>query len=191
MCSIFTEERLERLTKSITMLDLESSEHNDKEEEAQKSGYCSQRDNHIEDLPRGPTDGSEISEESSPSRRIAEHGCDPENQMLETDLGPSREAVGSDMNSHANSESDGLMTTSESGAAMRISNGHDIQVDEVTRNKQTTDKRLSETVFPLLRCHQYESSESSTRYVAIFPFDTRGMLFSLMKPSSSTYLLKV
>lgn len=191
MCSIFTEERLERLTKSITMLDLESSEHHDKEEEVQKSGYCSQRDNYIEDLPTGPTDGSEISEESSPSRRIAEHGCDQEHQMLEMDLGPSREAVGSDMNSHTNSESDRLMTTSESGAAMRISNGHDIQVDEVTRNKQTTDKRSTETVFPLLRCHQYESSESSTRYIAIIPFDTRGMLFSLMKPSSSTYLLKV
>lgn len=172
------------------MFDLESSEHYDKEEVAQKSVYCSQRDNYFEDSPTGPMEGSEISEDFSPSRRIAEHGCDPEHQMLEMDLGPLREAVGSDINSQANSETDGLMTTSESGAAMQISNGHDTLVDETTRNKQTTEKRLPETLLPLLRYHQYESSESSTRYLTITPFDTWGVLFSWMN-SWSTYLLKV
>lgn len=42
---------------------------------------------------------------------------------------------------------------------------HDIDVEDFTRNKQTIDRRLPNAVLPLLRYYQYESSESSSRYM--------------------------
>lgn len=161
--SIFTEERLEQLTKGINMLDFES-DGNDKEEETdKKSVNGSLKDNCLEDLPIESVERSEISEEFSPSRRIADNGCDPEHQLCEADQSPSMEAI-SDVNSPANSEEDRLMTRNESVTAIHISNGHDVLVDEMTSSKQMTERRLPETVLPLLRFHQCESSDSSTSF---------------------------
>ena len=42
---------------------------------------------------------------------------------------------------------------------------HDIDVDDFTRNNQAIDRRLPNAVLPLLRYYQYESSDSSSRYM--------------------------
>ena len=42
---------------------------------------------------------------------------------------------------------------------------HDIEVDDFTSNKQAIDRRLPNAVLPLFRYYQYESSESSSRYM--------------------------
>ncbi|XP_058079304.1 uncharacterized protein LOC131227526 isoform X2 [Magnolia sinica] len=130
--SIFTEERLERLTQGVGMLGLVPPEDCDKEEET-----------HEVSASRSVDNGSDL-------------------KHFDSDL--SREAIDTKMNFQVNSETGGLTNKSESGVTLQASNGHDVSVDDATRNKQTIEKRLPETVLPLLRYHQSESSESSTSF---------------------------
>lgn len=56
-----------------------------------------------------------------------------------------------------------------------ISEANDTYVGEIMTNKQPVQRRVPNAVLPLLRFQQYESSESSSRYIIIV------LLFSFHK----------
>ncbi|XP_043721329.1 uncharacterized protein LOC122668844 [Telopea speciosissima] len=155
--SIFTEERLERLTKGMGMLDLDMLEgHNNEEELHEKS-----KDILAEDGLNGSMETSEISTEGSTPRKIAEDASQvEEHQMLEGDFDLLREGIHNSVVSSINSETGMLTPKGET----RISDVQEISVDELATNKQTIERRLPEAVLPLLRYFQYESSESSISF---------------------------
>ncbi|KAF8370134.1 hypothetical protein HHK36_005911 [Tetracentron sinense] len=158
--SIFTEERLERLTKDIGMLDLESQEgYNIEEDSHEKSDGISPKHTCAVDMLNGPTETSEISTEGSTPRGIVDDESHLEHQMLEGGFDILKDGISS--NVPVTSEMEILTAKTESGVAM-ISNAHDICVDEFMMNKQMVER--PDTVLPLLRYHQYESSESSISF---------------------------
>ncbi|KAL5995316.1 hypothetical protein ACLOJK_025374 [Asimina triloba] len=146
---IFTEERLERLTKGVGMLSLFAPGDTDKDDGTHsKSANCSPKHDSLVDMQAGSLEMSEASEEVSPTERNMDNGSG--HVHLDRVL------------HEVNAEAGGLMNKSESGGTEQISNGHDNLVDDCTRDKQIIEKRFPETLLPLLRCHQYESSESSS-----------------------------
>ncbi|XP_077240965.1 uncharacterized protein LOC143881640 isoform X2 [Tasmannia lanceolata] len=163
--SIFTEERLERLTKGIDMFNLVSSEGCSNEENTlENSDNISLKHDHEEEVTVVAMERSEISSEVSSPRSIIVNGKGPEHQKFERELDLSREAVNNDIMILVNSETEGLVTKRDSGVEMQGSNGHDVSVDEITRGKHTYERHVPEAVLPLLRYHEYESSESSTSF---------------------------
>ncbi|XP_077230331.1 uncharacterized protein LOC143863526 isoform X2 [Tasmannia lanceolata] len=162
--SIFTEERLERLTKGIDILNLVSSEGYNNEDTLENSDNMSLKHNHAEDITVVSMERPEIHSEVSSPTSIIVNGNDPEHQMLASEMDLSREAINDHIIIQVNSETEALTAKRDSGVATHVSNGHDVSVDEVTRSKQTIESHLPEAVLPLLRHHQYESSESSSSF---------------------------
>ncbi|MQM12288.1 hypothetical protein Taro_045204, partial [Colocasia esculenta] len=144
--SIFTEERLRRLTKGIEMLSLAPSEAHYEEDDI----------NEISDSSENK-DGSSEASVSYPtsSRMISQNANDVNAQM------PEEDETKISLTSHLTSEA--AVSDNEKGSVNASQNGYDIPVDEILRNKQTVDKMFPEAVLPLLRYYQHESSESSPR----------------------------
>ncbi|XP_010261918.1 PREDICTED: uncharacterized protein LOC104600578 isoform X2 [Nelumbo nucifera] len=158
--SIFTEERLERLTKSIGILDLESLGTFGKEDSQKKPDKNLPKDNHVEDIPNGPTDTSEISTGGSTSSKTAEDGKYLEHQILEGQNDLLSEGVHFDAVFPINSEAVMFIPEERQVVEMQISDVHTISIAESMRDEQNIERHLPEAVLPLLRFHQYESSES-------------------------------
>ncbi|KAJ4952740.1 hypothetical protein NE237_029572 [Protea cynaroides] len=159
--SIFTEERLERLTKGMGMLDLDLMEgHNNEEELQEKSEDFFTKHDSTEDVLNGSMETSEISTEGSTPRKVAEDASQMEHQMLERDFDLLSEGIHNCVISPINSETEMLTPKGET----RISDAQEISVDELAINKQTIERRLPEAVLPLLRFCPYESSESSISF---------------------------
>ncbi|CAK7352474.1 unnamed protein product [Dovyalis caffra] len=162
LSSIFAEERLERLTKNIGFLDLESSE-----------GYCKEENlgdnldglsmNHraAEDIPDGTTEISQSILRDSTPGGFADDKSHVEPQILEKHIQSSKKGAADDDDVvPIDSEKEMVSAQGESGRAKF----EDCEVDDFASNKQTQERRLPNAVLPLLRYYQYESSESSSSF---------------------------
>ncbi|XP_022938072.1 uncharacterized protein LOC111444270 [Cucurbita moschata] len=127
--SILTEERLERLTKGIGVLNLESTENLSIEEDLVEDIGCMTLDqNAAEDMSEGKEEDSQrtMGDENHLDHQIS-RGISEDIDVVHKET-------------------------------------RDVNVDDFTRNKQATDRRLPNAVLPLLRYYQYESSESSSSF---------------------------
>ncbi|KAF9615068.1 hypothetical protein IFM89_021639 [Coptis chinensis] len=138
--SIFTEERLERLTKGMDMLELASPEDGAYEH----------------------TETSGLTTESPTSERL-DDGFHLEHQSLETPFDLPGESHDSDIVSLKSLESAVDTERTESGVGVQISDDQNVSADEFRIKKQAVGKSLPEAIMPLLIFH-HESSESSTSY---------------------------
>ncbi|KAK9274509.1 hypothetical protein L1049_021758 [Liquidambar formosana] len=163
--SIFTEERLERLTKGIGFLDLESPEGYSKEEFLEleeKSDDVSLKHKAAEDMLNGTEDVSKFILVDSTPRRVTDDGNHQVHQIVEGDL--SKNGIVDNAVVPIDPETEMPTAKRESGVEIQSSEACDIYVDDFMTNKQNVERRLPNAVCPLLRYHQYESSESSSSF---------------------------
>jgi hypothetical protein len=164
-CSIFTEERLERLTKDIGILNFESPEDCRKEENFEESideNLDGVSPNHrvAEDMLNGTAEISELSLRESKPERDSDDGSHEERQMLDGDLFLLKKGVNDNV---VPVDPDSEMVTVKRESSAANSEDCDINADDCSTNKQVVEKRVPNAVLPLLRQCQYESSESSSR----------------------------
>lgn len=86
-----------------------------------------------------------------------------EHQVLDENIQCLRTGVSNDIGAKLDAEPEVVTAKIESVTVHK--ENHDIDVDDFTSNKQAIDRRLPNAVLPLLRYYQYESSESSSRYM--------------------------
>jgi len=132
------QERLERLTKSVEYLDLEFAEGSYEEE------------------------NSEGNSEYVPEN-IEGDGIHPDKQMIDEELHTLKVEADDDNIVPIHPETDGKIAKEESG--LTIAEDNNTYSDALVASKQSEDRRLPNAVLPLLRYYQYESSESSCRYM--------------------------
>ncbi|KAK8547275.1 hypothetical protein V6N13_097989 [Hibiscus sabdariffa] len=165
--SIFDEERLERLTKSLGDIDLELSE-----------SYINQANiddaltdqGALEDMQNAMTETSEFSSaDSKPGG--TDDGKSLDQQMLERDFDSNR-VVNRDTVVPIDLEMETFKQKKESFGA--YPEDFDTDVDDFSANKQTAERHLPNAVLPFLRYYQYESSESSCSFQGS-PCDDRNL----------------
>ncbi|KAM1809802.1 hypothetical protein ACFX15_026064 [Malus domestica] len=156
--SIFTEERLERLTQGIDLLDLESPKDCDNGEifedtTEETSNGVSLSSRIEEDLLNGTA-------EFSQSGRFADNGSHLDNQMVDGDFNLPTGRVSEDV--PVDPETKMVSCKRESGGVN--AEVCEVYVDDFSTNKQAVERRLPNAVLPLLRFYQYESSDSSSSF---------------------------
>ncbi|XP_008242219.1 PREDICTED: uncharacterized protein LOC103340573 isoform X1 [Prunus mume] len=169
--SIFTEERLERLTKGIDLLDLETPKDygngeilEENTEETSHSVSLSSRTE--ENMVNGTAEFSQSSLKDSSSGRVADNGIHLENQMLDGDFNLLKGRVIENVVVPIDPETKTASSKRESDVAnAEVS---EVYVDDFSANKQAGERRLPNAVLPLLRYYQYESSESSSSVLCSF-----------------------
>ncbi|KAI4344595.1 hypothetical protein L6164_011802 [Bauhinia variegata] len=158
--SIFTQERLERLTKNIGDLNLESSVHNCAEEISDSNSECML----MNDVPtEDKLDGTPIISQSnltnSTPETILGDGNHLERQAVNGEVQTLKERVNVDVIVPVDPNTERVTAKGESG---QTSSEHsDLDGDDFATNKQSEERHLPNAVLPLLRYCQYESSESS------------------------------
>ncbi|KAL2533250.1 DENN (AEX-3) domain-containing protein [Abeliophyllum distichum] len=152
--SILTEERLERLTKQISGLDLEPSVGYDEVEILEeKSGGILLEDGAVNML-NAPVGASQLSTSSSVSGRVTDDISHLGHESLDGNI-YSKKELGSDV------------VPPHPGTEKLVSRREfilDTSVDNNFTNKHSADKRLTNAILPLLRYQQCESSESSSSF---------------------------
>lgn len=161
--SIFMQERLERLTKSVEYLDLEFAENSYEEENSEGNSECVLvNDRLAEDkLDENPRT-SESNLINSLPENIEGDGIHPDKQMINEELHTLKEEADDDKIVPIHPESDVKIAKEESG--LTIAEDNNTYSDALVVNKQSEDRRLPNAVLPLLRYYQYESSESSCSF---------------------------
>ncbi|KAF9680402.1 hypothetical protein SADUNF_Sadunf06G0117500 [Salix dunnii] len=159
LSSIFTEERLERLTKNIGFLGLESSEENCKEEilgdnlDGLSTNYRA-----AADKADGTTEMSQSSLMDSTPGGFSDEKSHVEPQIRVEHIHSLKKGVNDDT-VPIYSENEMVSAKGESGRV----NFEDCD-DDFALNKQAQERRLPNAILPLLRYCQYESSESSSSF---------------------------
>lgn len=169
-CSIFQEERLERLTKNIGALDLEYSEGFGNEEIlGDNLDGISLNCRTPEDMMDGTAEISESDLTDSMPGGIADNGTHLEHQIIEGHVQLLKKDVDDSVVIPIDSGTEVASDKVDSGGANL--EDCDTDVDDFASNKQAGERRLPNAVRPLLRYYQYESSESSSRYIiaVLFP----------------------
>ncbi|KAK7363296.1 hypothetical protein VNO77_05432 [Canavalia gladiata] len=157
--SIFTQERLERLTRSVGDLNLEFVEGNCGEENSDSESVLVD-DGPIEDK----LDGNPIISQSRVRKSTPENivdGTQPENVTTDGELQTFKEIINDDNILLTDPVTDRTMAKEESGTT--ISEESDQYGDGFANNKQP-DRHLPNAILPLLRFCQYESSDSSCSF---------------------------
>ncbi|KAJ9547987.1 hypothetical protein OSB04_020530 [Centaurea solstitialis] len=160
--SIFTEERLERLTQSISDLDLECKTVHDSEVyvEDKTSGISAELG--AQEMQHGTTENVQLNGNNSTSETATgDHRADEEHRSLTTD------SLSSDIGAIDVPVEPTTITNSfkqESIAAEPISNYCDSPVYDIIDNNQPTQRHIPNAILPLLRYQQYDSSESSSSF---------------------------
>ncbi|XP_048443402.1 LOW QUALITY PROTEIN: uncharacterized protein LOC125478811 [Pyrus x bretschneideri] len=158
--SIFTEERLERLTQGIDLLDLESPKDYDSGE-------------NFEDTTEETSDGVSLSSrteedmrngtaEFSQSGRFAENGSHLDYQMVDGNFNLPKRRVSGNVVVPVEPETEIVSCKREPGGVN--AKVCEVYVDDFSTNKQAVERRLPNAVLPLLRFYQYESSDSSCSF---------------------------
>ncbi|KAL5768537.1 hypothetical protein ACOSP7_015082 [Xanthoceras sorbifolium] len=159
--SIFTEERLERLTKGMGDFNFESMEDLNEEENLDGTSL-----NHraVEDLQNGTTDISQLSlgVDDSTSGRVTDGCTNLENQMLDKNVHFLKKVDNDNAVVPIAFESE-MVTIKEEFVGANLEDCH-ISVEDFSTNKRAIDRPLPNAVLPLLRCYQYDSSESSPSF---------------------------
>ncbi|XWS17479.1 hypothetical protein CRYUN_Cryun33cG0071300 [Craigia yunnanensis] len=155
--SIFDEERLERLTKSIGDIDLELSESYSNKTNLDD---VSTDQGALEDIQNTTIETSELGlGDSKPGS--TDNGNRLEHQLFQRNF-DSNKAVNHDNVVLIDLETEMCASKKESSGANP--EDCDTDVDDFTANKQVAERRLPNAVLPLLRYYQYESSESSCSF---------------------------
>ncbi|XP_062091165.1 uncharacterized protein LOC133797316 isoform X1 [Humulus lupulus] len=162
--SIFTEERLERLTKGIAGLDFESPEDYSKEEHIDESteetsDSVSVDDRAAEDVLNGSPELSQC-KDSEPGA-VTNDGSHLDCQMLDKDIDLLKKKIKDDV---VSIEPETELATAKRESSGANSEDCDDYVDIIAINKQAVESRFPNAVLPLLRYYQYESSESSPSF---------------------------
>lgn len=172
-CSIFTEERLERLTKGVSALDLEfpeeyGTEENLDESAEETSDSASLDDKSAEDTTNGSLRFSQIKEADLGAYMDEGNSLEHQTPDKVVDL---LKKQADDVNL-LKKQVDDVVTPLDNGsevASEKRDSGadneenYDVCVDDVVANKESVERPLPNAVLPLLRYYQYESSESSSR----------------------------
>ncbi|KAL3744676.1 hypothetical protein ACJRO7_013876 [Eucalyptus globulus] len=168
--SIFTEERLERLTKGAVDLTMEYSEANVEEEYPEDKLDGMSLKHGVAEVVIDETSGvSELGFGNSEPQVVSGNINHIECQIHEAES--SLPSKGSDDKViTADNEAEESMTRKEATAITAES--CDAYTDDFVTNKQTPEKRLPNSVLPLLRYYHYESSESSSSFQGS-PIDER------------------
>ncbi|WOG94214.1 hypothetical protein DCAR_0313507 [Daucus carota subsp. sativus] len=158
--SIFTEERLERLTKSIGDLDAEFPVESGNSENLDETSCSISPENREDSMLSGNVEISHSSiSDSIPSKGINEEFLDsqlePLNQEGDISAGVDVAVVNDPVTLKFPSEK-------ESFVAAQMSEVCDTLVDDRANSKQISQRRVPSTVLPLLRHQHNESSESSS-----------------------------
>lgn len=153
--SIFTEERLERLTKSIGDLDVELPVIPGKEENLEDTSCSLSPENRKDGMLSGNVETSDSGISNSIPSEVINEECNLEPHNHECDIS----AEGVDVSV----VNDTFSSEKESLVAAQISEVCDTSVDESTDSKQPSQRRVPNAVLPLLRHQHNESSESSSR----------------------------
>ncbi|MED6193145.1 hypothetical protein PIB30_016239 [Stylosanthes scabra] len=158
--SIFTQERLDRLTKSAGDLNLEFDDHY---EEANSEKYSERV--LVNERPLDDTDGNpSVSRSSLGTLPVNFEGYSnhPKQQMVNVEQDTLKYEVNDESSRLVGTETDRKTSKEESKP------GHpedsDLYGDAFATNKLSEDKRLPNAILPLLRFGQYESSESSCSF---------------------------
>lgn len=157
---------MERLTKGIDLLDLETPKDygngeilEENTEETSHSVSLSSRTE--ETMVNRTAEFSQSSLKDSSSGRVADNGIHLENQMLDGDFNLLKGRVIENVVVPIDPETKTASSKRESDVAnAEVS---EVYVDDFSANKQAGERRLPNAVLPLLRYYQYESSESSSR----------------------------
>ncbi|KAK9988825.1 hypothetical protein SO802_029064 [Lithocarpus litseifolius] len=157
--SIFTEERLEWLTKDIGLLNPESLEDCREEE---NSDDAIQNHRVAEDILHGTAEISELSLRESKLERVTDDANHEEHEMLEGDFCLLKKGVNDNVVVPIDLDSEMVLAKRESSTVNP--EDCDIYVDDCSANKQVVERRLPNAVLPLLWYYQYESSESSSSF---------------------------
>ncbi|XP_048132945.1 uncharacterized protein LOC115740701 isoform X2 [Rhodamnia argentea] len=168
--SIFTEERLERLTKGIVDLTMEYSEGNKEE------GYPEEK---LDAMSLKHGDAEDMINETSGPSELGFGNSDPE--IVSGNVNHIECRIHEAESSLPSKASDDKVITTENEAEETITRKEataiaaescDAYADDFVTNKQTPEKRLPSSVLPLLRYYHYESSESSSSFQGS-PIDDR------------------
>ncbi|KAL3532682.1 hypothetical protein ACH5RR_006203 [Cinchona calisaya] len=162
--SIFTEERLERLTKNISDLDFESPLCFDKEDTSEEESGSSSLEERAQSMLNGTVETSQSSLSDSLPGRVTDDGSHMEHQNLERDIFISKENGDATAVIQFNSAMEKPCEKTETLVGSQISEVCNASVDDFVIHKQPGEKRLPNAVLPLLRYQQYESSESSSSF---------------------------
>ncbi|KAA8534780.1 hypothetical protein F0562_029778 [Nyssa sinensis] len=161
--SIFTEERLERLTKGMCDLDLESPEGYGEEENLEEKSERISLEHRAHDVVNGTIEIPKLSMSGSTAGGLTGDGCHLEHQMLEGEFQLLKSNLNDDAVVPVDTEIEKPAAKRESVVPTQISEACDTYVDFVS-NKQSVERQLPNAVLPLLRHQQYESSESSPSF---------------------------
>lgn len=136
--SIFTEERLERLTNSIGTLDMESPErYSEEENDTLQDGRAS----------------VELQDRETETSHSNEKGSEQENHILDETL-----------QKNNTSEKMTVPMDSDINASKTEPEIYGTHTVDIISNKEYVERRVLDPAVQLLRHHQYESSESSSSF---------------------------
>ncbi|KAI3410839.1 uncharacterized protein J3R85_018350 [Psidium guajava] len=163
--SIFTEERLERLTKGIVDLTMEYSEANKEEGNPEEK---------LDGMSLKHGDAEDMITETSGASEFGFGNSEPEINHIKCQI------RGAESSLPSKASDDKVITTENEDEepitrkeATAITAGScDAYAEDFVTNKQTPEKRLPSSVLPLLRYYHYESSESSSSFQGS-PIDDR------------------
>ena len=153
------------MTKGVGDLNLEFDEGNHKEENLE--GYSDSvlvSDEPIEDRLGGNMVISQSRVGKSTPENIVDDG-QPEHLMVDGELQPYKERINYDDVLLTDPVNDRTTAKEDSGPANSENSDH--YGDAFGTNKQSEDKHLPNAILPLLRYCQYESSESSCRFMSL------------------------
>lgn len=162
--SIFTEERLERLMKGISDLDLESPEGPGREEKLEEDSEGSLLEHGANNLLDGTVETCQLSPAVSIPQHVMDDGCHIEHNSLNHNMHLLKEEMYDSAIDPVDPEMEKLPDKREYGDTSEISEACDTCVDDFVTDKQLVERRFPNAVFPLLRHQQCESSESSSSF---------------------------
>ncbi|XP_020090289.1 uncharacterized protein LOC109711569 isoform X1 [Ananas comosus] len=157
--SIFIEERLELLTKGVDMLNLLSSKETNEDDGTDKLTDSPKEEQYFADDAVDQTNSAELSIEESSPKRILDNRSLVEDQPLEWEL-DSKKVIENENNNEINQGGEDV-TGSETGV---VAPGDCDNFVEENSGDNQSDVRITDDVLPLLRCHVYESSDSSASF---------------------------
>ncbi|KAJ1439920.1 hypothetical protein SESBI_02144 [Sesbania bispinosa] len=156
------QERLERLTKSVGDLNLEFLEGNYEDENSGGNSECvlvNDRlltEDRLDENPRISQSNLSLPENiESDSNHLEKH-------MINEKQHTFKDGVNDDNVESIDSETERKTAKVESDSTN--AEDSDLYGDGFVTNKQSEDRRLPNAILPLLRCSQYESSESSCSF---------------------------
>ena len=150
------EERLERLTKNICVLNLEGSDAINKIDGLEETGGVS---------PSFVSEDVSGSCGNTSSARITDAGTHPIHSNLE---GMSSSLRGDTEDSLTNTSNDTLESDKEPSVAERSSETSYVDIGSSDMSKPIVEKSVPAAIWPLLRYQHFDSSELSCRYVITF-----------------------